>query len=261
MSARDEICRDSKIGATAAVQQCETGVPLEEKCMKTLLCIAVLLASWSAGFAQDKVIDQATFDSVVERGIPTGKNLKGRSFRWTTTSEVKIEGKPSLDHFMKRVYESDTAGSQHSVMESRDGVKVSKTESFVVGDTIYSRIGDGEWTQKPRNAQASGTPPPEAVNESPFEVTEHNVEYKQASEVYNGRTVQTYLKTQKDKGVVKSSGNVWESTQTAKYWVNDEGFVVKQELRSLNKNAQQKQTIAILSSWDLDVDAHINAPR
>lgn len=228
--------------------------------MKILLCIAVLLAFWSTGFAQDKAIDQATFDSVYQRGAIAGDKLKGLSFRMTTTTEAKMGERPDLNYAMKMVYERDVAGSSHSVTESTIGTKSSKSELYAVGDTVYSRSGDGEWTQKARESGQRTSPPP-AAQESPYEITEHSVDYKQSTEMYKDRTVQTYLKTENDKGVVKRNGLVYESNRTVKYWVNDQGTLIRAEYRTLSKSGQQINTVVVISDWDLDAEVRIAAPR
>lgn len=229
--------------------------------MKILLCIAVLFTVWSTGFAQDKVIDQATFDAAYQNGVIAGDKLKGLSFRWTTTTDVKNGERPELNHSMKNVYERDLAGSSHSVAESTTGTKTSKAESYVIGDVVYSRIGDGEWKQKAKETGQRTLPPAPPAQESPYELTEHSVDYKQSTEAYKGRTVQTYLKTQNDKGVVKRNGLAYESNQTIKYWFNDQGTLVRAEYRTLSKSGQVVSTILIVSDWDLDADVHISAPR
>ena len=229
--------------------------------MKILLCVAVLLAFWSTGFAQDKMIDQATFDAAYRNGVIAGDKLKGRSFRMTTTTEAKIGIRPDLNHTMKMVYERDVAGSSHSVAESTTGTRASRSESYVIGDIVYSRVGDGEWKQKAKETGQNSSPPPPPAQESPFEVTEHSVDYKQSAELYKGRTVQTYLKTENDKGVVKQNGLVYESNRTIKYLVNDQGMLIRAEYRTLSKSGQSINTTVVISDWDLDAEVHISAPR
>src|SRR6185369_12897041 len=195
--------------------------------MKILLCIAVLFTVWSTGYSQDKVIDQTTFDSAYQKGVITGDKLKGMSFRMTTTTEATMGQRPDLYHSMKMVLERDLTGSSHSVAESTTGTKTFKSELYVVGDTLYSRIGEGEWKQKPRETGQSTSPPPPPTQENPFEIMEHSVDYKQSIESYKQRTVQTYLKTENDKGVVKRNGQSYESNRTVKHWVNEQGTIIR----------------------------------
>jgi hypothetical protein len=224
--------------------------------MKILICSFLVLAAFVSAFSQEKTIDKSEFDAVY--GASTNQYLKwkGRTFRQTITTETRVLGRPATDYSSKSVTEFGLGGAVRAVYESTFGGKTSaKRESIRIGDVIFERSGEGEWTKRVQQTDLAAPP------QSPVEVISIQTEYRfLGNELYKNKMARTYSTTDTEISVSKANGSTSEKVRTTKYWFDQDGTLVKSDFRSNSKIGDRSSYTGVIVEWELDPSIAIAAP-
>lgn len=222
--------------------------------MKPLIGLLLLASSFVVGSAQEKVIDRSEFDSIVKDDKAQSQKWAGKSYRMTVSTLAQISGKPESDYSAKMIFEYGSNGSSRIIHSSTFGGKTNTTETLKIGKLVYTRIGTEAWTRKegqtsPVPAQGSGN----EADKAPFQVMSSETEYKYLGPGdYKGEKVEIYIRTERQKKVNSVTGKAMDSVITSKYWINGDGLILKNEIRSENHWTDQTSHNSIITEREPD---------
>jgi hypothetical protein len=217
-----------------------------------LCCVAIVPA-------QERIIDQAEFESVVKEGSKHNVRWKGEKYRMTVTTSSKVAGRPQTDYSAKMIFEYGAEKQFRtratSVFGDKPGVS---RETLLLDEILYSRSGDEPWTRKDhvpaeQPAERNETAPPAVVT---------NTEYRYlGTEQLMNRTTNVYLKSERQTRTDKTTGRSTESDVKVKYWVGSDGTVLKSEYASTNRGAAFTGQTLIVTEWELDPSITFTPPE
>jgi hypothetical protein len=198
--------------------------------MKAIFCTALILFGVIGIFAQERTISKEESVAVQRnpnRYAPVA--WRGKTYRWIFTTETKQTGKKTMDLSGKFITEFTPNQIYRSVRESRNGTKITKTETIKTRDKIYERNENGTWTVKAveETPKTTNDNPPPALTDNK---TEWNYEYKYlGAEKFNNQTTNVYVEISRAKTTDPSGKIVGTATHTRKYWFNEDGTVLKED--------------------------------
>lgn len=230
--------------------------------MKKFFCLAFILFAGVAVFAQEeKSIEKSEFDTV---SINSYKKFARQSYRQTEVFEdiLSVTGRDTRQNKLssKTIMEfsPDVRGSR-LIYESESSNMKKKTETIRIGDKIYTRIDDGEWTLGKREIRPK--------TESTLKMVEERIEYKSlGTEEWNAQNASVYAKIQKQKLVDESSKSEMFVTIATKYWFGKDGGKLKEETQIERRIKSEKSLVETVASsvrvtvWELDPGIKIEAP-
>jgi hypothetical protein len=227
--------------------------------MKLLITFLLVFCFVAIGSAQERVIGQAEFDSVVAEG---GKHrLKWKEkYRMTVMSYAKTDGRPSTDWSSNMTYEYGAPRELRSVTNSMFGEKIIPAKEFItIGDVSYQRTGSGSWTRQ----DSAGTSVPQQREKAttPERVSITEVEYKYLGiENTAGKPLQVYLKTERGTST-KESGEIVQMVRKAKFWIDADGLIIRSEHASESRGTTQTFRSSVISQYELDPTINITPPK
>ena len=211
------------------------------------------------GSAQERVINQAEFDSVVAEG---GKHrLKWKEkYRLTVTTYAKTEGRPAADWSSNMIFEYGAPRELRSVTNSVFGEKIIPAKEFInIGDVSYQRTGSGSWTRHDSTGASASEQTEKAKTPQPLSITE--IEYRYlGTENLAGKPVQVYLKTERGTSTKDNGENV-QTDRKAKFWISADGLIVKSEYSTESRSTAQTFRTSVISQYELDPTINITAPK
>ena len=228
-----------------------------------MLLAAFLFFGLVSANAQEKVIDASAFEAVYNTGAHPNVRWKGQSFRTIIATEFRNDlGQAAATNWgSKLTTENGPSQKVRMIRESSFGGKVNeKQESIIVNGIRYSRIGSGNWTQQAEEASPKAQDLSHA-DPSHIEYAEMDVEYKSlGTESYKEQIARTYLKTERKKGIMKSSGAEYSSVATTKYWFSSDGTMLKSEFRVNSRSGETNSYTGVFMEWERDPTIVITAP-
>lgn len=225
--------------------------------MKKLFCLAFILFGTIGIFAQEKPIEKSEFDTV---SINSMRKFAGQSYRQTEVFQDILTSSKQNKLSSKLIMEfaSATRGSR-SISEFDSSTIKNRTETIRIGDKIYTRINDGEWTEGKREVRPK--------TESKLKKVEEQIEYKSlGTEKSGNQNASVYAKIQKQKLVNESNKSEVFVTTTTKYWFGEDGGRLKEEAQTERRIKSEKSPSEAVSSsfkvtvWELDPSIKIEAP-
>lgn len=234
--------------------------------MKTIFCTALILLGAFGVFAQERTISKEEFDAVLKHPNRFAAIAwRGKTYRWTFTSEAKLTGNKTVDTSGKHITEFTPNQVSRSVRELRDGTKITKSETIRTKDKIYDRNENRTWTvkaveEKPKTTNNNPPPTPSA------DKTEQKNEYKfLGTEKIKEQVTDVYLWIFTSKTTDPSGNIVGSSTQTRKFWFNEDGTAVKEEWLVMSQF--QRDTVKntfynrVTQMYELDPNISIEVPN
>jgi hypothetical protein len=228
--------------------------------MKILISVLLVLCFVAIGSAQERIIGQAEFDSVVAEGGKHRQKWKEK-YRMTVTSYAKTDGRPSTDWSSNMTYEYGAPRELRSVTNSMFGEKIIPAKEFItIGNTIYQRTGNGSWTRHDETNETS-MPKQTEKTETSAQISGTEIEYKYlGTENLAGKPVQVYLKTERGSSTKENGENV-QTTRIAKFWIGADGLIIKSEHSSEGRSGTQTFRTSVISQYELDPTIDITAPK
>ena len=226
--------------------------------MKVLSLLLATVVFGSIAVAQERSIDKAAFESMVEAGNASVK-WSGQKYRMTVNTRSKIDGRPQTDWSSNMIIEYGPKGEVKSVSNSSfGGTTRPTTRSLRLGDTVYTRTGDQAWMRTEKQVNT-----PREPNESTTrETTESDIKYRYLGPaVYRNNTSQTYAKTSHRSSVDQTSGAKTESDITTTYWVDANGIILKTEFRAEGQGTNSTHHTMIVTEWELDPSIEFTPPE
>jgi hypothetical protein len=235
--------------------------------MKQIFCMALILFGAVGVFAQERTISKTEFDAAIKSPNATAPFVwKGRTWRMIITTETKAQGKVLVDFSTKSTTEFIPYGISRSINENRQGSKITKSEKITIKDKIYKRDENGQWTvesltEKPKQETASNTPPPPAAAPATNSKFESQTEYKYlGTEKLNNQTANVYVMITKNKNTDSSTGLERKATYTQKYWLSEDGTILKNEKISDGRSTVDSFYNRLVMIYELDPNIKIEVP-
>jgi len=227
--------------------------------MKKFFCLAFILFAAIGIFAQgaeEKPIEKSEFDRV---SINSMRKFAGQSYRQMEIFQDILNSTIENKVTSKSIMEFTARQGSRSVYESESSIGKKRTETIFIGDKIYTRIDDGEWTVKTREARSKF--------ENRLRLLEEQIEYKSlGTEKLDNQNANIYAKIQKQKLINESNKSELFLTITTKYWFGEDGSRLKEEMQVERRVKSEKIPTGLVSSslrvtvWELDPGIKIEAP-
>jgi len=226
--------------------------------MKKIFCLAFVLFSAIGIFAQEKTIEQSEFDTVVRNSY---RKFGGQSFRQTENFQnISPNGNLITS---KSVTEFAARAGRHSFYEFDSSSLKTKRETITIGGKTYMRIGDGEWTDGKIEPASNPEDKPRIV----LKTVDEQIEYKSlGTEILDTQNANVYAKIERKKLVNEANKSETLSTITTKFWIGDDGGVIKREMQIENHITSEKNPVESVyrdtrtTVWELDPNIKIEAP-
>jgi len=217
-----------------------------------LCCVAIVAA-------QERIIDKTEFDALVASGNNHYFRWKDEKYRMSLFTSSKINGRPQTDWSSKMIHEHGAPNEIRLVSSSTFGGKpTSSQESIFFGKWNYSRVENGGWSRKEREAPSRGR---EETPESTNQLVKTDAEYKYlGKEILAGRPVDVYQKTERRTGVNSNNGENVDSDIKATYWFGGDGVMLKKEFRSENRSATLTMQTLMIIEWAIDPSIVVTEP-
>lgn len=232
--------------------------------MKKIFCLALILVGAIGIFAQERTISKEEFDAVLKHPNRLAAYVwRGKPFRWTMVVETKTDKKVQPDSYYKSSTEFGTQTTSKTKSESKKGDQITNSETIKIRDKIYKRIDNGPWIVEQYEANPSTNTTETNTNSSIFKETDRQVEYKYlGSEKINNKTTNIYVEIMKTKSTDSATNEERQYLQTKKYWISEEGTVLKEDKISEGQNGigADKYYNRITMVWELDTTIKIEAP-
>jgi hypothetical protein len=225
--------------------------------MKRFFCLAFVLLTAIGAFAQERAIEKAEFDAALRYSYV---KFAGQSWRRTENTE-DISTETNKNKFtLKSVSEFMPAPAKSRwLIESESLAGKTRRENIRIDGTTFTRTGDGEWTEV--------KPEPATRRESSLKTVEEQIEYKVlGTEVLGDLSTRVYAKIEKRKLLNEENNSEMFSVITSKYWLDNDGAIVKQETLTENRIATKLNPTGRVyrtlrtTVWELDPNIKIEAP-
>jgi hypothetical protein len=214
--------------------------------MKRLLsCFAIVTTLSLCVLAQEKVIDEATYNDAMKKG---GEYRLLGKYRTRQTIESCDFESCSLIPRALVVTESESPDRRRAMTTLIErGETEPSTESVFIGNKLYVKRQASDWQTEGRHATAY-----RSENRS----IAINVEYKDlGTEIVGSEEFRVLLKTSHAR--LRLNGEESDNVQTVRNWIDATGRVMKQELLTTNsKTGSNKLTIV----YEPDPTIKIEAP-
>ena len=218
-----------------------------------VLCCAVLVQ------AQERVMEKAEFDTIVNGGFDHKSKWKGEKYRMTVATSSTVTGRPQTDFSSKTITEFGPSLETRTINTSTFGGKPNpQREILRIGEWVYTRSANDAWTRK------EYVPSSTAANEKehiPHKVLSSEAEHRfLGHSTLRNRPVQMYVKTERRTTLNEKNGETTESESKSSYWVDSKGTVLKHEYKSDNRGKITSQTY-VLMEYELDPSIEFTAPE
>jgi hypothetical protein len=218
--------------------------------MKTILCALLILAGFTAVSAQETIVQKAQFEQILKNSTEI---MKSKPHRVIVVSETNVNGKPQETTSAKTVVEVVGNDKRRAVREYKSQNQNKKREFIQVGNKVYSRENEGQWTQ-------SGMPNNPA--EGNLKIVDEKVEYKSlGSESLNGANANVYTRTRERKMTDSSNNEEVQSTETVKYWFDQNGALLKREMERENRRSGKIFHFKVTATINFDDSIQVVAPQ
>lgn len=220
--------------------------------MKIVLCLTLFLFGFTCVFAQQKTISQAQFDTAISNNSPD--KWKGKSYRLTTASESRVEGRPQTDYYSKSIIEYASPTISRFAHESNFGPGNSKREAITIGNKTYIRNGNEVWKEGKFENKS------QPINDSAK--ADSQFEYRfLGTEQINAQTANVYAKIEKRKRTDSANNKETFSTITNKYWLGENGMILKSDMEMESRTGETKHHSRVTQIWESDPNIRIEAPK
>lgn len=218
--------------------------------MKTILSLLLVLAGFTASFAQERAIQKEDFEVLVKNAKAI---LDARPHRVTVTSSTNVNGKPQETDSSKTIVEVASKDKRRSVRELKSVKQNSKREFIRFGNKTYSRENDGQWKQSGvENSPSQGN----------LTTTSEETNYKSiGKELLSNQNANVYQRVRNRKMIDNSNNEQIISTETVKYWFDDNGALLKREMMRENRRGNNVFNIVATASFDYDQKIQVIAPQ
>lgn len=239
--------------------------------MRVVVILTILLsttvqaeAQLATGPRSEQTVASHVFDQGMQRYRRPPEEWQGKPRRIRKTVESNYgNGKP-LGH-VSETFEFDTAGSFRKLITVDSPYQRSENEIIAVGGFTYSRKDGDPWKRSER--KLTGIVEPVAPFESDgnglagtFKYYEPSstFEFKITAGEHKGQIILVYIRTVVERKPRKEPGVVLETEQTNRYWMADNGRMVKfEDLKTYKKVGAW---IRSTQEWELDPSIRIEAP-
>ena len=223
--------------------------------MKKFIYLALVLFSATGLFAQETTIEKSDFDAALSKAFV---RFAGQSYRRTESSRDILPNE-NQNRVTTKSFTEFAPRARRSFYQFDSPTVKTKKETIVIDGKTYTRLNDGEWTDKKIV--------PEKPSERKLEEIESKTEYKSlGTEILDNRVTSVYARIDNKKFVNTSNNRELLSTNTTKFWLDEKGGLVKEETQteSRMKAAQDRpesvyRTIRT-SFWEIDPTIKIEAP-
>ena len=225
--------------------------------MKLSLTFTMIMFGAVFGIAQERVIEQAEFDSALVGTEEHRSIWHGQLYRMTVETSVRISGKPESDYSSTILIEFGPNRNNRSVLTNRYGGKTTTEEKLRIGDFSYSKTNGGPWSKTARTSSPS-------ADTKPFEdptllVAADNTYFLVGKKPYKEAMATVYRKVENTRKINKSTGTEAISVCTSVYWLVD-GVQRKRDLSCQYESPTHASSHRINMQWDLDPAITFNAP-
>ena len=227
--------------------------------MKTLIWFVLVLCCSVLVSAQERVMDKADFEAIVNGGYDHKTKWKGEKYRLTVVTSSTVTGRPQTDLSSKTITEFGPLMETRTINTSTFGGKPSPgREMLRIGEWVYTRSGNDAWTRKEYVPSTTAEKEKEQI---PRKILSSEAEYRSLGQSTLGnRPVQVYVKTERRTSLNERNGETTESNSTNTYWVDAKGTVLKNEYKSDNRGQQTSQTY-LLMEYELDPSITFTVPE
>lgn len=227
--------------------------------MKTLTWFVLVCCCAVMVPAQERVMDKAEFEAMVNGGYDHKTKWKGEKYRLTVVTSSTVTGRPQTDFSSKMITEFGPLMETRTINTSTFGGKPSPgREMLRIGEWVYTRSGNDAWTRKEYVPSTTAEKEKEQIARK---ILSSEAEYRFLGQSTLGnRPVQVYLKTERRTTLNEKNGETTESESTSKYWVDAKGTVLKNEYKSDNRSKHTSQTY-VLMEYELDPSITITVPE
>lgn len=238
--------------------------------MKKILWMVLFLCLSGGAFAQERIIEQAEFDQIHKSSF---QHWAGKSRREISSVHSFSEAAPKTNvavnsssavpqttTFYKSTVEFLATGEFHSKTEfgaAGSGISsaVTKIERISISGKIYTRRGDGAWTE------VIPTVRPPKPEKSPTKSTDVQIVYKfLGSETFDGQTADVYAKLQTSKLINLKNNAENHFKIIEKHWYDQDGRLLKVEARTEIRNETTVSKIERTWLYQFDPNIKIEAP-
>src|SRR5687768_9982383 len=121
----------------------------QRKPMKTLFYLMLVFCSAVLVSAQERVMDKAEFDAMVNGGYDHKTKWKGEKYRMTVITSTTVPGRPQTDFSSKTITEFGSSMETRSTYANVYGGRPAPArESVRIGNWLYTRSGTDAWIRK-----------------------------------------------------------------------------------------------------------------
>jgi hypothetical protein len=226
-----------------------------------IFSVASLIASalTAAAYSQDQVISRAAF----EAGM---RNHSRPPYEWRGKARKITKFHESRSGILREVSEYDAAGSSRRSWQGNTNGQPVKQQSITVGSIAYNKMGDAKWTWKEKDDKGPAHLAPfERDGKTPsFRVVHEpgaDLEFRVGAALHKGRDVLVYTRINRFKHAPDVSGKeAVNITITSKFWLGQDGRVVRYEQWDNHQTGQSATTMYLWTEWELDPGIVIRAP-
>ena len=227
--------------------------------MKPLYVIALIITGGLSLAAQEKILTEAEYTAIVTQAEKDLYNGKHGPIRQLMENEVKTQGQPETEYRVKSVGFIVPGLATHWVQDRSFGGKPTKTESLTVDNRSFSRDPDGNWkelTVQPRTGSNTVKDPAAGS-----QILDRQATFKyKGLELYNGRMVHVYTKSERQKTLNTATGATTGSELTATVRIAEGGSYYRFESKSNNLFSGKNGHVKILIEVQADPTIKITAP-
>ena len=226
--------------------------------MKILSCVAFILCCFVAVPAQERVMDKTEFEALMSEGHKHHLKWKGEKYRMTVTTSSKAASRPQTDFSSKIVVEYGPGTDKRSVSSTVFGDKVNPPEEFLrVGNWVYARSGDKQWTRK----EYAPSKAPERP-ETPVQTFATDAQYKYVGPgLVVDKPANLYVKTERQTKIDNKSGDTSETDIKVTYWIDSNGSLLKSEFVADSRGPKVTSQTMIVTLWELDPSISFAVPE
>ena len=242
--------------------------------MKTLMIMAILLCSFGIAEGQldrpdnagaEQVVSSHMFDRGMQRFSRPPSEWQGKARR-ITKSHISDYGDGKPLGRVTEILEFDAAGSFRRHITVDSPYQRSVQEMIGVGHFLFTRVNGGPWQRKGVELFGLAVPPgapfetrrTDAAGTFKFYKPGATFEFKIGTGVFRGEMLLVYIRTIVSSEPGKQTGSLVEQEQTNRYWLADNGRMVKYE--DLKINRKTGAGTHLTEEYELDPSIRIEAP-
>ena len=209
---------------------------------------------WVAASAQYNVVTEAEYKTACGLTVPVPLSARAEAYRMTIETKSAMEGRPSSDYTSRSVTSYQDRTTWHRLSESSYGPTKRSSEDIFFGGKMFSRTGDGEWTEI--DLKTAPNPPVPAKSEIRY----LSIEYRLLpEESLRGQKVRVCEKHEIAEIKIQKSDSRTRRESTSRYWVNDDGML-KSENFYRNIGEKGATTSLIKNEWEIDPTIKVSPP-